>query len=679
MIDQRYPHLLATLDLGFTTLRNRVIMGSMHTNLEEQPRGFERLAAFYAERARGGVGLIVTGGISPNAEGVLFKGAARMDSPEDVAAHRIVTQAVHEAGGKICMQLLHAGRYAGHKALVAPSAIRAPINPLTPRALTDAEVDAVIDDYARAAMLAREAGYDGVELMGSEGYLINQFLVQRTNQRDDLWGGSFENRMRFPLEIIRRVRERAGVDFILIYRLSMLDLVEGGSDWLEVVQLAKAVEAAGANIINTGIGWHEARVPTIASNVPQAAFSGVTAKLRREVEIPVVACNRINSPQGAEAVLAAGEADLVSMARPFLADPLFVRKAAEGREAEINTCIACNQGCLDHVFEGKVATCLVNPRACRESENSPAACEQARRIAVVGAGPAGLATAVTAAERGHSVTLFESAAEIGGEFEVASRVPGKEEFRETLRYYRKRLADSGVALRLGCVVTPEELVAGGFDDVVVATGVRPKIPAIPGIDSAGALDYLQVLNGEAPVGDRVAIVGAGPIAFDVAEFLTEDVAAHTGSKESFMHSWGVDPLFEARGGVATQTVKNGDEATREQVYLLEVRDIKVGAELSKSTGWIHRSILGRRGVEMWGSVKFEQINPDEVVVWIGDERRCLSVDTIIVCAGQSSRTEIADALEERGVRVHRVGAAREARGMDAKFAFAEGMALGAQL
>lgn len=679
MIDQRYPHLLATLDLGFTTLRNRVIMGSMHTNLEEQPRGFERLAAFYAERARGGVGLIVTGGISPNAEGVLFKGAARMDSPENVAAHRIVTQAVHEAGGKICMQLLHAGRYAGHKALVAPSAIRAPINPLTPRALTDAEVDAVIDDYARAAMLAREAGYDGVELMGSEGYLINQFLVQRTNQRDDLWGGSFENRMRFPLEIIRRVRERAGVDFILIYRLSMLDLVEGGNDWLEVVQLAKAVEAAGANIINTGIGWHEARVPTIASNVPQAAFSGVTAKLRREVEIPVVACNRINSPQGAEAVLAAGEADLVSMARPFLADPLFVRKAAEGREAEINTCIACNQGCLDHVFEGKVATCLVNPRACRESENSPAACEQARRIAVVGAGPAGLATAVTAAERGHSVTLFESAAEIGGEFEVASRVPGKEEFRETLRFYRKRLADSGVALRLGCVVTPEELVAGGFDDVVVATGVRPKIPAIPGIDSAGALDYLQVLNGEAPVGDRVAIVGAGPIAFDVAEFLTEDVAAHTGSKESFMHSWGVDPLFEARGGVATQTVKNGDEATREQVYLLEVRDIKVGAELSKSTGWIHRSILGRRGVEMWGSVKFEQINPDEVVVWIGDERRCLSVDTIIVCAGQSSRTEIADALEERGVRVHRVGAAREARGMDAKFAFAEGMALGAQL
>lgn len=679
MIDQRYPHLLATLDLGFTTLRNRVIMGSMHTNLEEQPRGFERLAAFYAERARGGVGLIVTGGISPNAEGVLFKGAARMDSPENVAAHRIVTQAVHEAGGKICMQLLHAGRYAGHKALVAPSAIRAPINPLTPRALTDAEVDAVIDDYARAAMLAREAGYDGVELMGSEGYLINQFLVQRTNQRDDLWGGSFENRMRFPLEIIRRVRERAGVDFILIYRLSMLDLVEGGSDWLEVVQLAKAVEAAGANIINTGIGWHEARVPTIASNVPQAAFSGVTAKLRREVEVPVVACNRINSPQGAEAVLAAGEADLVSMARPFLADPLFVRKAAEGREAEINTCIACNQGCLDHVFEGKVATCLVNPRACRESESAPAACEQARRIAVVGAGPAGLATAVTAAERGHSVTLFESAAEIGGEFEVASRVPGKEEFRETLRFYRKRLADSGVALRLGCVVTPEELVAGGFDDVVVATGVRPKIPAIPGIDSAGALDYLQVLNGEAPVGDRVAIVGAGPIAFDVAEFLTENVAAHTGSKESFMHSWGVDPLFEARGGVATQTTRNGDEATREQVYLLEVRDIKVGAELSKSTGWIHRAILGRRGVEMWGSVKFEQINPGEVVVWIGDERRCLSVDTIIVCAGQSSRTEIADALEERGVRVHRVGAAREARGMDAKFAFAEGMALGAQL
>lgn len=675
MTESRYPHLLAPLDLGFTVLRNRVIMGSMHTNLEELPHGFERLAAFYAERAKGGAGLIVTGGISPNAEGVLFKGGARMDSPEHIAEHRIVTRAVHEAGGKICMQLLHAGRYASHKALVAPSAVRAPINPLMPRALADAEVEQTIEDFAQAAVLAREAGYDGVELMGSEGYLINQFIAQRTNQRDDRWGGSFENRMQFPLEIIRRVRERAGSDFIVIYRLSMLDLVEGGSDWSEVVQLAKAVEAAGVNIINTGIGWHEARVPTIASNVPQAAFTGVTAKLRREVSVPVVACNRINGPQVAEAVLAGGEADLVSMARPFLADPQIVLKAAEGREGEINTCIACNQGCLDHVFEGKLATCLVNPRACRETEVAPGPSAAPRRIAVVGAGPAGLAAAVTAAERGHAVTLFEAADDIGGEFEVASRVPGKEEFRETLRYYRNRLAGSGVAQRLGCAVKAETLAAEGFDDIVVATGVRPKIPGIPGIETAGVLDYLQVLNREVPVGRRVAIVGGGPIAFDVAEFLTEDAPAAEG-KEGFMHEWGIDPRFETRGGVAGSAAQ--EEGGR-QVVLLEVRDMKVGAELSRTTGWIHRTILARRGVEMWGGVEFERIGAGEVVVKVGGERRSLAVDTVIVCAGQSSRADIAEALESEGVKVHRLGAAREARGMDAKFAFAEGMELGARL
>lgn len=676
MSQHRYPHLLTPLDLGFTTLRNRVIMGSMHTNLEELPHGFERLAAFYAERARGGVGLIVTGGISPNAEGVLFQGAARMDALEYVAKHRVVTRVVHAAGGKICMQLLHAGRYAGHKALVAPSALRAPINPLTPRALSDEEIERTIDDFANAAVLAREAGYDGVELMGSEGYLINQFVAQRTNQRDDRWGGSLENRMRFALETVRRVRARAGRDFIVIYRLSMLDLVEGGSDWSEVIELARAVEAAGANIINTGIGWHEARVPTIASNVPPAAFTGVTAKLRRQVQVPVVACNRINSPQLGEAVLAGGEADLVSMARPFLADPHLVRKAAEGREAEINTCIACNQGCLDHVFEGKLATCLVNPLACRESDPAPVASAAPRRIAVVGAGPAGLAAAVTAAERGHAVTLFEAAAGIGGEFEVASRVPGKGEFRETLRYYRNRLATSGVALRLGCAVTAEGLVAEGFDDVVVATGVRPKIPAIPGIESASVLEYLQVLDGRAPVGRRVAIVGAGPIAFDVAEFLTEDAPAEEADKPGFMREWGIDPDFAARGGViAPEGHANGGR----KVYLLEVRDMKVGAELSKTTGWIHRAILARRGVEMWGGVEFERIDAGEVKLRVGGEPRTLVVDTVIVCAGQASRAELADALEGRGLQVHRLGAAREARGMDAKLAFAEGMELGARL
>lgn len=676
MPENRYPHLLAPLDLGFTVLRNRVIMGSMHTNLEELPQGFERLAAFYAERARGGAGLIVTGGISPNAEGVLFKGAARMDALEHVAEHRVVTRAVHAAGGKICMQLLHAGRYAGHEALVAPSALRAPINPLTPRALADEEVERTIDDFAQAAVLAREAGYDGVELMGSEGYLINQFIAPRTNRREDRWGGSFENRVRFPLEVIRRVRERAGKDFILIYRLSMLDLVEDGSDWDEIVQLAQAVEAAGVNLINTGIGWHEARVPTIASNVPPAAFTGVTAKLRREVGTPVVACNRINSPQMAEAVLAAGDADLVSMARPFLADPHIVLKAAEGREAEINTCIACNQGCLDHVFEGKLATCLVNPRACREAEPAPEASAESRRIAVIGAGPAGLAAAVTAAERGHAVTLFEAAPEIGGEFEVASRVPGKEEFRETLRYYRNRLAATGVALRLGCAATAEALAAEGFDDAVVATGVRPKMPVIPGIESAGVVDYLQVLSGEVAVGRRVAIVGAGPIAFDVAEFLTEDVPAGGCGKEDFMREWGIDPRFAARGGVAVPPL-HADGGR--QVVLLEVRDMRVGAELSKTTGWIHRAILARRGVEMWGGVVFERIAPGEVLLRVDGEARRLAVDTVIVCAGQASRAELADALEGRGMRVHRVGAAREARGMDAKFASAEGMELGARL
>jgi 2,4-dienoyl-CoA reductase (NADPH2) len=672
MTANRYPHLMAPLDLGFTSLKNRVLMGSMHTNLEEQPGGFDKLAAFYAARARGGVGLIVTGGISPNAEGVVFEGAARMDDEAEVAHHRIVTDAVHEAGSKICMQLLHAGRYAEIEEAVAPSAIQAPIRRYRPRELSDAEVEKQIDDYARAARLAQQAGYDGVELMGSEGYLINQFLVARTNQRSDRWGGSYENRMRFPLEVIRRVRERVGHEFILIYRLSMLDLVEDGSSWDEVVTLAKAVEEAGVTIINTGIGWHEARVPTIASSVPRAAFTGVTETLRAEIKVPVITSNRINTPEVGEQAIASGQADMISMARPFLADPDFVAKAAAGCGDEINTCIGCNQGCLDHVFVGKMTTCLVNPLACREDEPAVTPTDIPRRIAVVGAGPAGMMVAAVAAERGHSVTLFESRTTLGGEFEIAARIPGKEEFYETLRYYEKRFDKAGVEVRLGQAASREQLLEGGFDDVVVATGVRPWTPPIPGTENADYLDYLDVLERGKPVGKRVAIIGAGPIGFDVAEYLTEsDEHVHQG-KEGFMAEWGVDSRFETRGGL---TAPQPVPAVDRQIYMLEVRDMKVGSELSKTTGWIHREVLTKRNVAMWGGVTFKQVDSDRVELVHRGEDRVLEVDTVIVCAGQRARADLAEQLEGTGIRVHRIGAARDARGMDAKVAFAEGLEL----
>ncbi|KEF31322.1 2,4-dienoyl-CoA reductase [NADPH] [Marinobacter nitratireducens] len=667
-----YPHLMAPLDLGFTTLKNRVLMGSMHTNLEEQPGGFEKLAAFYSARARGGVGLIVTGGISPNIEGVVFHGAARMDDEAEVPHHRIVTDAVHAAGGKICMQLLHAGRYAATPAAVAPSAIRAPISPITPRELSDEDVEKQIEDYARGAELAREAGYDGVELMGSEGYLINQFLVARTNQRTDRWGGSYENRMRFPLEVIRRVRERVGDDFIVIYRLSMLDLVEEGSTWDEVVTLAKEVEKAGVTIINTGIGWHEARVPTIASSVPRAAFTGVTEKIRSEVSVPVITCNRINTPEVGEQAIASGQSDMISMARPFLADPDFVAKAEAGRADEINTCIGCNQGCLDHVFEGKMTTCLVNPQACREDEPEVQPTDAPRRIAVVGAGPAGMIVAATAAERGHKVTLFESRTTLGGEYELAARIPGKEEFFETLRYYKKRFENAGVEVRLGQVATKEELLAEGYDDVVVATGVRPWTPPIPGLENAEYLDYLDVLEHGKPVGKRVAIIGAGPIGFDVAEYLTEsDEHVHQG-KEGFMAEWGVDTQFEARGGL---TEPKPMPAVERDIFMLEVRDMKVGKDLSKTTGWIHREVLKKRNVQMWGGVTFKQVDTGRVELEFRGEEKSLDVDTVIVCAGQRPRADLAEELEGSGVKVHRIGAAQEARGMDAKVAFAAGLEL----
>jgi 2,4-dienoyl-CoA reductase (NADPH2) len=672
MSTNQYPNILKPLDLGFTTLKNRILMGSMHTNLEEIPGGFEKLAKFYAARARGGVALIVTGGIAPNIDGVVFHGAACMDDEAEVPHHKIVTDAVHKAGSKICMQLLHAGRYAYTKALVAPSAIQAPINPFPPKELTDEEVDQHVDDYVLSADLAKQAGYDGVEIMGSEGYLINQFIAQRTNQRTDRWGGSFENRIRFPLEIIKRVRARVGKEFILIYRLSMLDLVEGGSSWEEVVSLAKQIEALGVNIINTGIGWHEARIPTIASGVPRATFSGVTAKLRKEVNVPVITCNRINTPEVAEDIIASEQADMVSMARPFLADPDFVIKSAEGRADEINTCIGCNQGCLDQVFEGDLTTCLVNPLACKEYEPEAQPTNSPRNIAVVGAGPAGMIIAAVAAERGHKVTLFESRTTLGGEFEIAARIPGKEEFYETLRYYQRRFELAGVDVRLGQSATKEQLLTQGYDDVVVATGVRPWTPPIPGTETAEYLNYLDVLVEGKPVGKRVAIIGAGPIGFDVAEFLTEPEGHIDQTKEEFMEEWGVDSKFATRGGIiAPKPVPLVDR----EIFMLEVRDMKVGSDLSKTTGWIHRTVLQKRQVKMWGGVTFNKVESNRVDITHKGENSVLDVDTVIVCAGQKSHADLADELANSGVKVHVVGAAQDARGMDAKKAFAVGLEL----
>ncbi|GGR25889.1 NADPH-dependent 2,4-dienoyl-CoA reductase [Streptomyces roseolus] len=668
-----YPHLLSPLDLGFTTLPNRVIMGSMHVGLEETEHGFERMAAFYAERARGGAGLIVTGGIAPNEAGRPWDGGAKLTTGEEAAEHKLITDAVHAEGGRIAMQILHFGRYAYHPALVAPSAIQAPISPFVPNELTDAEVEQTVEDYARCAELAREAGYDGVEVMGSEGYLINEFIAAATNHRTDRWGGSYENRVRFPLEIVRRIRERVGADFIIVYRLSMLDLVPGGSTLEEVVRLAREIEAAGATIINTGIGWHEARIPTIATSVPRGAYTWVTKKLMGSVSVPLVTSNRINTPEVAEEILADGRADLVSLARPFLADPAFVNKAAAGRAETINTCIGCNQACLDHTFNLKITSCLVNPRACHETELVLSPTRLAKRIAVVGAGPAGLACAVSAAERGHAVTLFDAASEIGGQLNVAKRVPGKEEFDETLRYFRVQLAEHGIDVRLGTYVSAADL--DGYDEVVVATGVTPRDPGIEGQDHPSVLSYLDVLRDGAPVGERVAVIGAGGIGFDVAEFLTDGGEGAGQDPETYFRQWGVDTSYENRGGLRAPE----RNAPPRQVHLLQRKTTKVGAGLGKTTGWIHRTELKHRGVAMVAGVTYDRIDDEGLHLTVDGEPQVLPVDTIVLCSGQEPRRDLYEELVAAGRAPHLIGGADVAAELDAKRAIDQGTRLAATL
>ncbi len=673
----RYPHLLAPLDLGFTTLKNRVLMGSMHTNLEET-KDWNRVAEFYAERARGDVALMVTGGMAPNREGGVFPGAAGLYTPQDIANHRVVTGRVHEAGGKIVMQILHAGRYAYGPDCVAPSPVKSPISPFPPAELTEEGIEKQVADIATSAARAREAGYDGVEVMGSEGYFLNQFLVTHTNKRTDRWGGSYENRMRLPIEVVKRVRAATGPDFILIYRLSMIDLIPDGSTWAEVVTLAKEIEKAGATIINTGIGWHEARIPTIATSVPRRAFSWVTKKLMGEVSIPIITSNRINMPEVAEAVLADGCADMVSMARPFLADPHFVAKAAQGRAEEIAPCIACNQACLDHTFNGKISTCLVNPRACHETElrYDPAATRKS--IAVVGAGPAGLSAALVAAERGHEVTLFDKAPEIGGQLNMARKIPGKEEFHGLVTWFETMVAKAGIALRLNAEATADDLL--DFDEVIIATGVLPRDPGIPGQGGPNVLSYIEVLRDEVPVGETVVIVGAGGIGFDVAEYLSEKGKSPTLDLDAWLTEWGVADPAAHRGGLAPEGPQ--PEGPARKVTLLQRKAEKPGRRLGKTTGWIHRATLKMKGVEMIGGVNYEAIATDGLLISFGksrDDPQKIVAENVVLCAGQVSQRSLADALIAKGLKPHVIGGADVAAELDAKRAIDQGARLAAGL
>jgi 2,4-dienoyl-CoA reductase (NADPH2) len=670
-----FPNLMSELDLGFTVIKNRSLMGSMHTNLEETENGLERMAVFYKERVEGGVGLIVTGGIGPNPEGAVAKGAALMTTQAHAIQHQVITQAVHKAGGKICMQILHAGRYAYNPALVSPSPIQAPINPFPPKALTSEEVDQQIADFVRCAKLAQQAGYDGVEIMGSEGYFINQFIVKRTNQRDDKWGGSYENRIRLPLAIIKRTREAVGKNFIIIYRLSMLDLVEGGSSQAEVIQLAKAVEKAGATLINSGVGWHEARVPTIATSVPRSFFSSVSKQVKAQVNIPVITSNRINTPEVAEQILEDNYADMISMARPFLADPDFMNKAKANQSNAINTCIACNQACLDHTFEHKISSCLVNPRAANETLLNFLKVEKPKNIVVVGAGPAGLAFATYSAEKGHTVTLIDKNASIGGQFNLAKQVPGKEEFFETLRYFSHQLKRLNVNIKLNCHATPELL--NDFDEVIIATGIKPRTPKIEGIEHPKVVSYVDVLNKTRTVGKSVALIGAGGIGFDVAEYLSHQGESPTLNKELYANEWGIDLTNQGNSGLKQAIVTPSPRT----IYLLQRKATKVGANLGKTTGWIHRATLKQKKVTMLANVEYTKIDDAGLHIIVDGKAQTLDVEHIVLCAGQLPNKDLYQTLLDSNFDkpLHIIGGADVASELDAKRAINQAAWLAAEV
>lgn len=673
----KYKHIFEPLDLGFTTLKNRILMGSMHTGLEEEKNGLERIAAYYAERAKGGVGLIVTGGIAPNIQGWTGPFSARMSTKKHARHHQKITKAVHDEGGKICMQILHAGRYGYHPFNVAPSKIKAPINRFKPFKLTKSGIQRTIRDFVNCAKLSKVAGYDGVEIMGSEGYLINQFIAEHTNKRRDEWGGSYENRMRLPITLVKSVREAVGSDFIIIYRLSMLDLIEKGSTWEEVVLLAKEIEKAGATIINTGIGWHEARIPTIATSVPRAAFTWVTQKMKEEVSIPLITSNRINMPETAEKVLAEGHADMISMARPFLADPEWVNKAAEERDDEINTCIACNQACLDHVFKQKVASCLVNPRACHETEFNYDSTDTPKKLAVVGAGPAGLAAATIAAQRGHSVTLYDADKEVGGQFNVAKQIPGKEEFYETIRYFRKQIELHGVTVKLNTRVSAADLSAADYDEIILATGITPRTPKIEGVDHEKVLSYLDVLKYKKPVGQRVAIIGAGGIGFDVSEYLSHEGESSSQNIDEWLKEWGIDKSIEARGGIAG--MKPEFHPSPREIFMFKRSPGKFGGNLGKTTGWIHRTNLKKKNVQFINEVQYTKIDDEGLHYTQNEQQKVLPVDNIVICAGQTPLKELLAPLESEGKKVHVIGGADVATELDAKRAIDQGCRLAAKL
>ncbi|MCD8445499.1 NADPH-dependent 2,4-dienoyl-CoA reductase [Tenacibaculum finnmarkense] len=673
----KYKHIFEPLDLGFTTLKNRVIMGSMHTGLEEEKNGTQRIATYYAERAKGGVGLIVTGGISPNIQGWTAPFSARMSTKKHAREHKIITDAVHKEGGKICMQILHSGRYGYHPLTVAPSKIQAPINPFKPFKLRQSGIRRTLRDFVNSAKLSQEAGYDGIEIMGSEGYLINQFIVKRTNKRTDNYGGAYENRIRLAIELVQKIREAVGQNFIIIYRLSMLDLVEQGSSWEEVVQLGKEIEKAGATIINTGIGWHESRIPTIATSVPRAAFTWVTQKMKEELSIPLITSNRINMPETAEKVLSEGHADMISMARPFLADPQWVNKAKQERDDEINTCIACNQACLDHAFQQKVASCLVNPRACHETEFNYNPTKNKKKIAVVGAGPAGLSAATILAQRGHEVTLFDADKQTGGQFNIAKQIPGKEEFYETIRYFNKQLELHKVTVKLNTRVSADDLSKGNFDEVIIATGITPRMPRINGIEHEKVLNYIDVIKHKKPVGKRVAVIGAGGIGFDVSEYLAHQGESTALNIDAWLKEWGIDKTLKSRAGIENVTPEF--HPSPREIFMFKRSKGKFGKNLGKTTGWIHRAVLKKKNVQFIGEVQYTKIDDKGLHYTQGEEQKILEVDNVIICAGQLPFKELVTPLEEKGIKIHVIGGADFASELDAKRAINQGSRLAAEI